>query len=98
MRNSLKQMIDTLTADPARMLPAFKEAYPGITDGEALQLALTFTGLFKQPGQSEREHKARQREYSAALDAAGKKYPGGAFPSIEMPALEIDLPGLDFDL
>ena len=93
-------MIDRMTANPDGLISAFREAYPGITDGEARQLALLFIGLFEPAaaGSADKALKERHRRYRAALEAAEKKYPGGAFPSIDAPALDFTIPGLDLDL
>lgn len=96
--NTVRHIIDEVTANPDRLIPAFREAYPGITDGEARQLALLFTGLFEPAATAGGNGKAlneRHMRYRAALDAAEKKYPGGAFPSIDPPALDFTIPGID---
>ena len=98
----VRQIIQGMTANPDRFIPAFREAYPGITDREARQLALLFTGLFEPAaaGSADKAVKECHRRYRAALKAAGKKYPGGAFPSfeIDLPAFDFTIPGSDFDL
>ena len=90
----LRKMVKAWEANPAKLLPAYKEALPGITDDEVMQLITLFIGLYSKTV-TQKEFEAKQKTYSAALQKAQKKYKGGAFPSFNFPAL--DMPLIDID-
>ncbi len=83
-----RQIARQLTADPKRLIHEYKEAYPGIADDEAQVLAIAFTGLLCSGAELE----TKQREYAKTLAEMERKYPGGAFPSIDLPAFDFDIP------
>lgn len=93
--NGVQKIIDAWAADPMKVVPMYKEAYPGITDDEAVNLINLFTGLYTQPFKTQKEWDAKQKAYSKAVEATKKKYPDGVFPSLMFPA--IDIPLIDAD-
>lgn len=93
--NGVQKIIDAWAADPMKVVPMYKEAYPGITDDEAVNLINLFTGLYSKTVNTQEEFDAKYKIYSAALKATKKKYPGGVFPSLMFPA--IDIPLIDAD-
>lgn len=89
-------IIEMWAANPSKVLPMYREAYPGITDDEALALINLFTGLYTQPFKTQKEWDAKQKAYSKAVEATKKKYPDGVFPSLMFPA--VDTPLIDIEL
>ena len=74
-----RQLIQQVTANPARLAANYKETYPAITDAEAQQLATLFIGLWDGSGDRQGLMK-RWKPYKAALQAAahkGRRQPGG---------------------
>ena len=74
-----RQLIQQVTANPARLAANYKEIYPAITDAEAQQLATLFIGLWDDLGDRQ-ELMKRWKPYKTALQAAvrkGRRQPGG---------------------
>lgn len=84
----INEILNGIRENPDRLLQGYREAYPGITDGEARELAAAFIAIFDLGT----DHEKAQREYSKKLGRIAKKYPGG----IDRPLF--DFPELNFDI
>lgn len=71
-REQIRRMFDSWRKDPETLVPTYKDQIPGITDEDALKLAISFTGMYDDPGKMDKNflkyrrfRKQIERKYAA---------------------------------
>lgn len=55
-RQQIRRIFNSWRKDPKTLVPAFKDQIPGITDEDALKLAISFTGIYDDPGKMDKNY------------------------------------------